>query len=427
MEKYALRAREVSKKFSITLKDSLRYGLIDCGRQMIRKPAQSGVLRGGEFWALNNISFDLEHGTCLGIMGVNGSGKSTLLRILNGTYPPDTGEVRIKGKVGALVAAGAGFSPMLTGRENIYVNGTLLGLTPKQIRSKMDEIIHFAELENFIDMPVRSYSSGMAVRLGFAISATSQPEVLLIDEVLAVGDLNFQKKCFEYILKLKKQGCAIILVSHAIGAIWSVCDTGLFLHKGVQEYVGDIEEVCRRYDNKNSAQRQKASLSSDYGHEKGGSGDVVYSKVEVIATSSNEVTKEVDFREPFIVRYHLNVKKKIDLPIFRSSIDAQHYKFIVSIDSIEQGYNFKSIEPGQYILEKYFENQSLRPGCYTINTSILQKGIDVHLFYWMGAASIVVREPKDRLFFSNPHAVWHTDVSLTLEKTPSNDLSSTSS
>ncbi len=418
----------ISKKFGLSLKSALKYGLLDSVRRMTGRSSDHR-LRTGEFWALKDVSFALEPGDALGIMGVNGSGKTTLLRILNGTYSPDTGRITLRGRIGALIAAGAGFSPMLSGRENIYISGTLLGMTPREIRARFDDIVAFAELGEFIDMPVRNYSSGMSVRLGFAIAVIGTPEILLVDEVLAVGDISFQKKCFERILALKKEGTTILLVSHAIGAIWAVCDKGLFLHKGVPAVVGDIENVCRAYDEQNSRNAQAAltktqhatlaqapnstaapespapSLQSEYGRGRGGTGDVLCASVRVLSHGSDDETKEVEFGEPFVIEYRYVVHRHIPNPIFRSSIDAVHYKFIVSLDSYEQGYAWDAIEPGNYTMRVKMESQALRPGVYGINTSVVSKGIGVHLFYWLGAATFVVRHPRDRFLYSNDQAV----------------------
>ncbi|MEO1512133.1 MAG: ATP-binding cassette domain-containing protein, partial [Planctomycetota bacterium] len=195
-----IEVRGLYKKFGQSLRSALKYGLIDAARRGVGLDSDSARLRPGEFWALRDVGFEVRPGEALGIMGVNGSGKTTLLRVLNGTYGPDAGRVTMRGRVGALIAAGAGFDPMLTGRENILINGALVGMSPREIRRRFDEIVDFAELREFIDMPVRNYSSGMAVRLGFSVAVAGRPEILLVDEVLAVGDMNFQRKCFERIL-----------------------------------------------------------------------------------------------------------------------------------------------------------------------------------------------------------------------------------
>ena len=188
----------LSKKFCKDLKTSLWYGVKDlvAGYSGNKNERQ---LRPKEFWAVKDISFTLKRGECLGLIGHNGAGKSTLLKILNGLINPDEGKVVMRGRIGALIELGAGFNPVLSGRENIYNNGAVLGFTRKEIDQKLQHIIDFAELEEFIDMPVRNYSSGMKVRLGFAVAAQMEPDVLIIDEVLAVGDLGFVLKCFKTI------------------------------------------------------------------------------------------------------------------------------------------------------------------------------------------------------------------------------------
>ena len=173
------------------------------GRELTgRRRGEHGGLRTKEFWAVNNVSFELKRGECLGLIGRNGAGKTTLLKMLNGLIKPDAGRIEMRGRVGALIALGAGFNPILTGRENIYVNGSVLGLTKKEIGAKLDEIVDFAEIGDFIDTPVQNYSSGMAVRLGFAVASSIRPDVLLIDEVLAVGDISFVLRCLNRVSEL---------------------------------------------------------------------------------------------------------------------------------------------------------------------------------------------------------------------------------
>ncbi|MCB0457989.1 MAG: ABC transporter ATP-binding protein, partial [Flavobacteriaceae bacterium] len=193
-----IKVENLSKKFCKDLKTSLWYGVKDLFSG-IRGNKKERMLRPKEFWAVKDISFELRRGECLGLIGHNGAGKSTLLKMLNGLIYPDAGTITIKGRVGALIELGAGFNPILTGRENIYNNGAILGFTKEKIDKELENIIAFAELEEFIDMPVQNYSSGMKVRLGFAVAAQMEPDILLIDEVLAVGDLGFVLKCFKKI------------------------------------------------------------------------------------------------------------------------------------------------------------------------------------------------------------------------------------
>jgi len=217
-----------------------------------RRYGGNGNLRPDEFWAVKDVNFELKRGECQGLIGRNGAGKTTLLRMLNGLIKPDQGRVEMRGRVGALIALGAGFNPILTGRENIYVNASVLGLNKKETDSKIEEIINFSELAEFIDMPVQSYSSGMQVRLGFAIATSLEPDIILLDEVLAVGDAAFRTKCFERIGKLLTK-CSVIFVSHNAVQVSRICDTCLYLSKGEQILIGSTDNVLRRYEEDNKA------------------------------------------------------------------------------------------------------------------------------------------------------------------------------
>ncbi|MBL7950724.1 MAG: ATP-binding cassette domain-containing protein [Flavobacteriales bacterium] len=239
-------AQGLSKKFCKDLRTSLRYGVIDVAGELFGR-TPDGMLRNKEFWAIDGVDFELRRGECLGLIGRNGAGKTTLLRMLNGLIKPDRGSITMKGRVGALIALGAGFNPILTGRENIYVNGAVLGLSKAEINARFEEIISFADLSDFIDAPVQSYSSGMQVRLGFAVASTLDPDVLLIDEALAVGDVQFRSKCYDRIRELQ-QRTAIIFVSHHRGDLARICDQGLLLTKGRVSYKGSIEDALNAYD-----------------------------------------------------------------------------------------------------------------------------------------------------------------------------------
>lgn len=414
MDEFAIKVDNLGKIFSYKVKDSLKYGLTDSWSRLIGKSQSRTELRKGEFFALNNINFELNPGDCMGVMGSNGSGKTTLLRILNQSFRPDSGTAKIRGRMGALIAAGAGFSPLLTGRENIFVNGTLIGMSHAEIKKRLDEIVYFADLENFIDMPIRNYSSGMAVRLGFAIATISDPDVLLIDEVLAVGDLNFQKKCYEYLIKLRDNGCAMLLVSHAVTAVWAIANKGLFLDHGNQLYAGTAEEACRLYDEQNS--RSALNHNKKHAPERniGGTGIIECLSAE-ICNMSGENILEIDFRESFYLKYEIQVNETIDEPVFRTTFDAVQYKFILMLDSYEQGKKFQTLKPGKYTIKKYCEAQSFRPGKYDINIAISHRELGAHLFFWISAASFIILDPRDRFLYSCPQAVWHIDSKITIE------------
>ncbi|MFN2499556.1 MAG: polysaccharide ABC transporter ATP-binding protein [Pyrinomonadaceae bacterium] len=244
----ALSVENISKKFCRNLKRSMVYGLQDIATELVGGRRKSDRLRAGEFWALDGVSFQLERGEALGLVGPNGAGKSTLLRIVSGLIKPDVGTARVRGRVAPLIALGAGFNPILTGRENISVNMSILGLSRKEIDARFDEVVAFAEIGDALDAPVQTYSSGMAARLGFACAVHTAPDVLLVDEVLAVGDLKFRMKCFRHMAKLLERGTCFILVSHNPHAIMTVCRKAVYLSGGKLVAAGDTAAVISRYE-----------------------------------------------------------------------------------------------------------------------------------------------------------------------------------
>jgi lipopolysaccharide transport system ATP-binding protein len=200
-----------------------------------------------EIWALKDINFEVEQGERLGIIGRNGAGKSTLLKVLSRITEPTTGTVRLKGRVSSLLEVGTGFHPELTGRENVFLNGAILGMTRREIKSKFDEIVAFAEVEKFLDTPVKRYSSGMYVRLAFAVAAHLEPEILIVDEVLAVGDAAFQKKCLGKMENVAEEGRTILFVSHNMAAIQNLCSRGILFREGKMNYSKDIDSTITKY------------------------------------------------------------------------------------------------------------------------------------------------------------------------------------
>jgi lipopolysaccharide transport system ATP-binding protein len=243
-----IKVEEVSKKFCRSLKRSLWYGMRDLGSEILgRRHGGNGELRKDEFWAVDDVSFELKRSECLGLIGRNGAGKTTVLKLLNGLVKPDKGRIEVRGRVGALIALGAGFNPILTGRENIYVNASVLGLSKREIDSRLDEIIDFAEIGESIDSPVQTYSSGMQVRLGFSVATTLEPDIILLDEVLAVGDAAFRNRCYQRLGERRKTSAAI-LVSHSMDQVGQFCDRVLVLSEGRNVFDGDTAEGIAAYE-----------------------------------------------------------------------------------------------------------------------------------------------------------------------------------
>ena len=249
--------KNVGKKYNITHQRVGYITLRDILANIIRSPLQfakrkakqiTGFAAKEEFWALKDINFSVNEGTVVGIIGPNGAGKSTLLKILTGITPPTEGEIKMRGKVASLLEVGTGFHPELTGRENIFLNGAILGMTRKEIMRKFDEIVSFSGIEKFLDTPVKYYSSGMYVRLAFSVAAHMEPDILLVDEVLAVGDAEFQKKCLGKMEEVtKKSGRTILFVSHNMAAIQSLCKKCILLEKGKIKSMGNTEDVVNQY------------------------------------------------------------------------------------------------------------------------------------------------------------------------------------
>jgi homopolymeric O-antigen transport system ATP-binding protein len=279
MSEPLIKVENVSKKFCRDLKKSLWYGVKDVAGELVGRGNSKEELRPGEFWSVNDVSFELKRGECLGLIGPNGAGKSTLLKMLNGLIKPDRGRISLRGRVGALIELGAGFNPILTGRENIYVNGAVLGFTKEEIDRKFDDIVDFAELDEFIDAPVQNYSSGMKVRLGFAVAAQMEPDVLIIDEVLAVGDIGFRVKCLNRIHEILDKA-AVIFVSHSMPFVARICTQAMVMQKGVSVYpVGPVPEGIDYYHEQFDTGQQKIL----------GSGEVAVQSVRVNGESEKSI------------------------------------------------------------------------------------------------------------------------------------------
>ena len=237
----------VSKKYCRDLEKSLRYGLHDIGRALVGGGADPGSLRDSEFWALSEVSLELGAGECLGVIGPNGAGKSTLLKLIQGRLHPDRGRIVVRGKLAAISELGIGFNPILSGRENIFHNAALLGLARDETQGLLGQIIEFSELEEFIDAPVFTYSSGMRARLGYAVAAHLDPEALLIDEVLTVGDLAFRRKCVQHMQRFLARGKAVLLVSHEMYSVQTLCTRAIYLERGEVVFAGASTDAVHLY------------------------------------------------------------------------------------------------------------------------------------------------------------------------------------
>jgi lipopolysaccharide transport system ATP-binding protein len=266
MSEPLVKVEHLSKKFCRRLRRSLWYGIRDIGSELTGRRKTRSKLRKHEFWALKDVNFEVYKGELIGLIGANGAGKTTLLKLLSGLIKPDEGEITIRGKIQALIALGAGFNPILTGRENIYINGAVLGFSKKEMDELLEEIMEFSEVGEFIDMPVQSYSSGMQVRLGFAVAVNLKPDILIVDEVLAVGDASFRRKARNKMMELLHSGISVLFVSHNMALISSLTSRCIYLDKGRVISVGPSDNVTSLYLSdsiKKAKEAQKQTSETD--------------------------------------------------------------------------------------------------------------------------------------------------------------------
>jgi lipopolysaccharide transport system ATP-binding protein len=328
---------------------------------------------GGRFLALDDVSFDVKEGTALGIIGRNGAGKSTLLKIISRVTAPTRGEVKIKGRVASLLEVGTGFHPELTGRENIYLNGTILGMNKKEIGDKFDEIVAFSGIEKFIDSPVKRYSSGMYVRLAFAVAAHLESEILVVDEVLAVGDIQFQKQCLGKMQDISHGGRAVLFVSHSLQTISSLCDRCLLLEKGKIKLLGSASEAVLEYLGGGGS---SCADFTDSGRVIGDC-DVQLLKGEVL--SNVKISSEIDIRESLQIRMVFRVLRKSAIrfiPNFHFVVPGGSYAFVSVPQSV------KSLAPGDYEATCHVPGDFLNEGTYYVGLAIssYEPGLTIHFF-----------------------------------------------
>jgi lipopolysaccharide transport system ATP-binding protein len=287
---------------------TLRETLADLAAAPLRRLKGNGRVTHEDFWALKDVSFEVQPGEVVGIIGRNGAGKSTLLKVLSQITKPTTGRVELNGRVGSLLEVGTGFHPELTGRENIYLNGSILGMSKREIDRKFDEIVDFAETEKFLDTPVKRYSSGMYVRLAFAVAAHLEPEMLIIDEVLAVGDARFQRKCLDKMGQVAQEGRTIIFVSHDLGNIVRLCSRAVLLNAGEVEANGDTHSVTSQYVREDSGSTNGFTDLTAH-RDRSGNGRAQFRSIKLLQDS--EPTSRLVFGSPLTIDLTIDVRESI--------------------------------------------------------------------------------------------------------------------
>jgi len=322
---------------------------------------------GGELlWALDGVSFEVNEGETLGLIGPNGAGKTTALKLISRVAKPTSGRIAVRGRLSALIELGAGFHPDLTGRENIYLNAAILGLKKREIDEKFDQIVEFAELADFIDMPVKRYSSGMYVRLGFSVAAHVDPDVLLIDEVLAVGDYMFKDKCVQRINAFREAGKTMVIVSHNKEMIQKLCNRTVFLHKGKVIYQGDTQKALDLYHTGFAGEALQAERGE--GHSVETDREMEITRVELLDGDS-KLRNSFLTAEPMIVQIHFRANAAVTDPVFYSRV-YQGYKELhgTNTSRFEVHGEFAPGDTG--LAEVHYESVNLLDGTYSINVGI---------------------------------------------------------
>lgn len=353
-----IRARNLGKRYTIgqrerygSLRDSIARSFASVSARLSGNHADRAAAR--QIWALEDVSFDVTDGEILGIIGRNGSGKSTLLKILSRITEPTAGHVDIAGRVGSLLEVGTGFHPELTGRENVIVNGAILGMKRREIAQKFDEIVAFAGVDRFIDTPVKHYSSGMQMRLAFAVAAHLQPNILLVDEVLAVGDAEFQRRCLGKMKDVSQEGRTVILVSHQMNQIRRLCGTAIWLDAGQIRYMGAVGDAIRQYEHAATA----------IGEAPGGGAHFTRWELDGGGHTLTELAR------PCTIRVHLRLDE---------AVIGGHYGLglLNDRDAVVAGWAFEplSLDAGQHVLDVRIPQLPLQPGSYLLSFALFNGG-----------------------------------------------------
>ena len=379
MSNSIIEIKNLGKKYNIVHQRGGYVALRDVMMNVLKSPFSFlkskakqvvGIETKEEFWALKNINLEIQRGEVVGIIGANGAGKSTLLKILSQITPPTTGEIRINGTVSSLLEVGTGFHPELTGRENIFLNGAILGMTRDEMAKKFDKIVEFAGIEKFLDTPVKYYSSGMYVRLAFSVAAHLEPDILIIDEVLAVGDAEFQKKCLGKMKEVtQKEGRTILFVSHNMDAIRKMCTSCILLDKGKIMFEGETEKALSKYINTRNGMEIKIN-KGEYNQNRRGSGTLSFTKIEILDINNIE-------RNTFYINE--TVKFKLSYSIFQemtglyanvcffssksSGLLLTDMRYEISKDVLKKG------ESGTFIIET--------------DLTVIRQG-EYSLYFWIG-------------------------------------------
>jgi lipopolysaccharide transport system ATP-binding protein len=356
---HSIEIQSVSKRYRIgRLQRTFREDILE----FAKRPFGRGNNEAESIWALRDVSFDVAEGEVVGIIGRNGAGKSTLLKILSKITYPTEGNIKVRGRVAALLEVGTGFHEELTGRENVYLNGSILGMRKQQVDKCFDAIVDFSGVEQFIDTQIKRYSSGMRLRLGFAVAAHLEPDVLIVDEVLAVGDAGFQKKCLDAMEGLRSGGRTVLFVSHNLAAVENLCSRGIWLDGGKVQMDGGAKEVIQAYMASFAGSPTAESTLVD-SESRQGSGEIRYTRVEYLNPdrTPRALTRS---GESLVIRLHYHAKKTVRYPIFWFRLFTNMGTLITEAGADTHGVDIPRVEPGDGYIDVEIESLNLLPAQY---------------------------------------------------------------
>lgn len=398
-----IRVENLSKKYIIghqrqrpysTLRDNLSNNVRGLFKKILNPSSYElrATSSSEDFWALKDVSFEIKQGDRVGIIGRNGAGKSTLLKILSRITEPTSGKISIKGRVSSLLEVGTGFHPELTGRENIFLNGAVLGMSRSDIKKKFDEIVAFAEVEKFLDTPVKHYSSGMYVRLAFAVAAHLEPEILIVDEVLAVGDIQFQKKCLGKMEEVGRDGRTVLFVSHNMATISSLCKKGMLLNEGRILYFGEASSAIHAYYSKDTNTSGACLLPKESGKVVGS--DVVELISAKVLNRESQISSHIQIDEPFSVEmeYQVKVSGEMLTPNFHFFREDGSCAFVSNDATFDFSGDLKNTA-GIYTSTCHIPAHLLNEGIYFLGVAITtMRNLKVH-FYERNSLQINIVDP----------------------------------
>lgn len=383
-----IKVEHLTKEYRLGALTSVKQTVLNAGDRLMGRPVAERPL----FKALDDVSFSIEQGEVVGIIGHNGAGKSTLLKMLARISTPTRGSVDVRGRIAPLIEVGAGFVPEFTGRENVYLNGAILGMSRREIDRKFDEIVDFAEMAEFIDTPVKRYSSGMQVKLAFSVATSVDCQLLIVDEVLAVGDLSFQRKCFDRMEELiKRQGKTVLLVSHNIRQVERLCTRVMLMEHGKIALDDQPQRVCNRFYEVSDKQIHDHKLISTASRTQS-SGDVELLSIDILDRTGNSISavthdQEVEFRIVY------RTMTTLSTPVFGIGVHTTDFLYLATSQSIGK-ISIDTLEPGTYTLRYRIKRFPFLPGVYSLRLGVALAGSFQPIFYTENALPIQVIATK---------------------------------